>query len=140
MRIKATRYHDFSMGHRVCEHEGKCAMLHGHNYRIHFYCEGEQLDLLGRVIDFSVIKERLCNWLEDNWDHRFMMWSKDPKMPMVRNADPSLVEVEFNPTAENMGEFLLSVVAPAQLIGTGVVCTKVVIEETRKCSVEVILK
>ena len=34
--ISASRYHDFSAGHRVTGHENKCAHLHGHNYRVHF--------------------------------------------------------------------------------------------------------
>jgi 6-pyruvoyltetrahydropterin/6-carboxytetrahydropterin synthase len=77
--ITASRYHDISCGHRVHGHESKCALLHGHNYRIHFTCVGD-LDNIGRVIDFSVIKSTLCMWLEDNWDHRFLAWRVDPLM------------------------------------------------------------
>ena len=72
----ATRFHDFSCGHRVVGHESHCAHLHGHNYRVHFTVEGK-LDSVGRVLDFSVIKSKLCQWLEDNWDHRFLYWSED---------------------------------------------------------------
>ena len=77
-KITAHRYHDFSTGHRVYQHESKCAHLHGHNYRIHFYCEAPQLDSVGRVIDFSDIKTYLCNWLEDEWDHRLLLAYDDP--------------------------------------------------------------
>lgn len=133
--IQATRYHDISCGHRVVGHESKCRYLHGHNYRVHFYCAAEQLDSIGRVIDFSVIKERLCMWLEDTWDHKTLLSSDDPACPSLLSAlADSFVLVPFNPTAENMGQYLLDVVGPAQLEGTGVVLTKVVIEETRKCS------
>ncbi|HET9130028.1 MAG TPA: 6-carboxytetrahydropterin synthase, partial [Terriglobia bacterium] len=79
MSWQAKRYHDISCGHRVYGHESKCAHLHGHNYRVHFVCEAEQLDQVGRVIDFSEIKHRLCEWLEDNWDHKFLMWEQDPE-------------------------------------------------------------
>ena len=136
MKTSVERYHDFSMGHRVCGHEGACAMLHGHNYRVTFTCEAERLDELGRVIDFSVIKIRLCEWLEANWDHQFMMWDNDPmilEMPLASGV----FAVDFNPTAENMAEHLLNFVGPRQLEGTNVVLTKVRIEETRKCSAEV---
>ena len=68
--ITAERYHDISMGHRVVGHENKCRHLHGHNYRIHFVCEASSLDALGRVIDFGEINDRLCEWLEEHWDHR----------------------------------------------------------------------
>lgn len=153
-KIQAVRYHDISTGHRVCGHENKCRHLHGHNYRVHFYCEAEQLDSVGRVVDFGVIKERLCMWLEDNWDHKFLHWNKDPLFanlfvadpdvavtispedgPLQEELDASLVSVPFNPTAENMAQHLLDVVGPQQLDGTGIKLVKVVIEETSKCSV-----
>lgn len=154
--IKASRYHDISVGHRVAGHEGKCQHLHGHNYRIHFEIEGPKLDAIGRVLDFSVIKERLCVWLEATWDHKFLAWAEDPLMtelvapitlpptltPAERNFSAelwkmiveSMVWVPFNPTAENMAKFLIDEVGPAQLKGTGCTLTSVTIEETRKCS------
>lgn len=134
MSWKAHRYHDISVGHRVHGHESKCAHLHGHNYRIHFTVEAG-LDSIGRVMDFSVIKEKLCMWLEDTWDHKFLVWMHDPVAAVLWATDPvGVVPVIFNPTAENMAEYLVKVVGPQQLEGTEVVLTKVIIEETRKCS------
>lgn len=152
MIIKACRYHDISVGHRVVGHEGKCQHLHGHNYRIHFEIEGQALDAIGRVLDFSVIKEKLCMWLEEHWDHKFLAWDNDPVFEMVLGAvdrydeagfwrgehlilQESVVLTSFNPTAENMAEFLLKEIGPVQLSGTGCTLTSVTIEETRKCSV-----
>lgn len=149
--LTASRYHDISCGHRVVGHEGKCRGMHGHNYRVHFECVGDPgntLDALGRVIDFGVIKSQLCMWLENQWDHKFLLWHQDPlvrllaevKYPDNMTTDDfdliidSFHEVEFNPTAENMAEYLLNDIAPQQLLGTGVRCCKVTIEETRKCS------
>ena len=51
--MKAHRYHDFCAGHRVVGHENKCRHLHGHNYRVTFYCESQELDGVGRVVDFG---------------------------------------------------------------------------------------
>ncbi len=132
--IRATRYHDISCGHRVVGHEGKCANLHGHNYRVHFTCEAPAVDTLGRVSDFSVIKQRLCMWLEDEWDHRMLMWADDPLHAYVRDIDRSVVKVPLNPTAENMAEYLVTVVGPEALEGTSVRLVEVTVEETRKCS------
>lgn len=137
-KIKATRYHDISTGHRVYGHESKCSHSHGHNYRITFTVESEDLDSVGRVMDFSVIKEKLCMWLEDNWDHKFLLWEKDPWVQPMSAMDPcGLVVVPFNPTAENMGQYLIDVVGPEQLKDTGVSLTHVIVEETRKCAAEV---
>lgn len=129
------RYHDISCGHRVAGHEGKCRFLHGHNYRIHFTCTADGLDTVGRVIDFSKIKSLLCLWLEERWDHKFLVWREDPLLKDLLKVDPdSLVIVPFNPTAENMAEYLVDFVGPRQLKGTGVRLVSVTIEETRKCS------
>lgn len=140
MTWQAKRYHDISCGHRVHGHEGKCANLHGHNYRIHFVCESEDLDNVGRVIDFSVIKERLCMWLENNWDHRMLIWTEDPNFDFLYDIDPTVVEVPFNPTAENIAKYLVEEIAPSELQGTGVRLVFCEVEETRKCSASYQLK
>lgn len=153
----AQRYHDISCGHRVTGHESKCRHLHGHNYRIHFVCQAEpnesQLDSIGRVIDFSVIKEKLCLWVENNWDHKFLAWERDTLMQQIAGmtsaygakitsdenpADEmlsaSIVWTQFNPTAENMAQYLVDVIGPIQLKNTGVRLVECTIEETAKCS------
>jgi len=134
MTWQAQRYHDISCGHRVHGHEGKCRHLHGHNYRVHFHCEADKLDTVGRVIDFSDIKARLCMWLEDNWDHKMLIWEGDPLAQSLITIDPSVVIVPFNPTAENVAEHLVKVIAPQQLAGTGITLVNCIVEETRKCS------
>lgn len=134
-RITAERYHDISVGHRVHRHESKCAHLHGHNYRIHFTVDAPALDDVGRVLDFSAIKERLCYWLEACWDHKFLVWEEDPMAAALKALDPQgVVLVAFNPTAENMARALLEVVGPLQLAGTSCRLVSVRVEETRKCS------
>lgn len=152
MSHKASRFHDISCGHRVVGHENKCRHLHGHNYRIHFYCQAdvgvESLDKIGRVIDFGEIKSRLCMWVENNWDHKFLAWELDPVMQIACAAMleddqanipdkemfcESLVFLPFNPTAENMAQYLVEYIGPKQLEGTGIKLIEVVIEETAKC-------
>jgi 6-pyruvoyltetrahydropterin/6-carboxytetrahydropterin synthase len=141
--ITAIRYHDFSCGHRVVGHESKCALLHGHNYRVHFEVTAP-LDGVGRVMDFSTIKQVLCDWLEMNWDHKFLAWDQDPVIKALmeepqhnsvnRILRESIVWVPFNPTAEYMATYLLLTVGPRQLEGSKVKLISVVVEETRKCS------
>jgi len=134
MPWQAKRYHDISCGHRVFQHESKCAHLHGHNYRVHFTCEAEKLDSIGRLIDFSDIKSRLCMWLEDEWDHKTLIWENDPWAKVLPDIDPTIVIVPFNPTAENIAQYLVEVVGPQQLQGTGIKLVHCDVEETRKCS------
>ena len=136
-KITAERYHDISCGHRVVGHEGKCVHLHGHNYRIHFIIEAEGLDGIGRALDFSVIKKLLCEWLEDMFDHKMLIWEDDPMMDDLCAMDPGgVIVVPFNPTAENIAKYLLEEVGPLTLGTTTAKLIKVRVEETRKCSVE----
>lgn len=132
----AEKFHDFSAGHRVTGHEGKCRSLHGHNYRVTFICTKDTgLDNIGRVIDFGDIDKHLCSWLESNWDHKFLIWADDPLAKELKVLDPiGVILVPFNPTAENMAGYLVDVVGPSQLVNTGVKVVQCRVEETRKCA------
>ena len=64
-----------------------------------------------------------------------LIWVDDPALDDLLDIDPEgVVPVEFNPTAENMAEHLVTVVGPKELEGTGCVLVACRIEETRKCS------
>jgi 6-pyruvoyltetrahydropterin/6-carboxytetrahydropterin synthase len=134
MSHRITRTHEIAAGHRVCGHEGKCRHLHGHSYRFEFTCEAQKLDEIGRVIDFSVIKDRLCQWLEDNLDHRMVLWCHDPLLPALRDVDPSVVALPLNPTAEHLAQYMVETVGPQELAGTGVALVSCTVHETSKCS------
>ncbi|MFY0580463.1 6-pyruvoyl trahydropterin synthase family protein [Cystobacter fuscus] len=139
-KIHAVRRFQFAAGHRVHQHESKCKNLHGHNYVVHFHAEADEgLDALGRVIDFGVLKQRLGEWLEENWDHGFLLWKKDEEAleAVHRVRGQKLCTLDRNPTAENLALLLLHEVAPRVLEGTGVHVTRVVLWETENCYVEV---
>ena len=170
MSYSVIRSHEICAGHRVVGHESKCRHLHGHNYVFHFKVQPKieaelekhfpkddiSLDELGRVIDFSVVKSTLCQWLEGNWDHKFLHWEKDDLlngmeelvrtnrkqcMGLVQTEDSadffsSLVRLPFNPTAENLAAHMVNVVGPMLLDEHGVELVSCTIEETSKCHVE----
>ena len=73
-------------------------------------------------------------WLEDNWDHHFLVYELDPLAFALRAIDPTVVVVPFNPTAENIAIHLVENIAPELLAGTGVTLVECIVEETRKCS------
>lgn len=147
-KVTCTRRLTFCAGHRVMGHENKCAHLHGHNYVVEIEAEAE-LDSVGRVIDFSVLKEKIGGWLEREWDHGFVLNEQDAEaIERVRTFAPfppgnpnalkaqKLYLMSDNPTAENMARYLLHQICPALLAGTGVVVCRVVIHETENCKAE----
>lgn len=178
MSYSVIRSHEICAGHRVVGHESKCRHLHGHNYVFHFKVAPKMekrvisgvvplteitvnnrtnLDELGRVIDFSVVKSTLCQWLENNWDHKFLHWEQDELIRGIKvlvdhdqtHHNPhtvyqkdalhlfdSFVELPFNPTAENLAAYMVNTIGPRLLNEHGVELVSCVIEETSKCHVE----
>lgn len=146
-QVTCTRRIQFCAGHRLMEHDGKCSNIHGHNYVAYFTAEAENLDSVGRVIDFSVLKSTIGGWIDDHWDHGFIYFKgKDVevetgfKMFRARHGSPTKkYGLDANPTAENMARHLLMKVCPKVLSTHGVQVTKVVLWETENCYVEVTL-
>ena len=136
--ITCTRRYQFCAGHRVHGHENKCAQIHGHNYvaMITARADDDGLDHIGRVIDFSVLKEKIGGWIDRNWDHKFIAWEEDP---VIAALDPDKCEhwpvyyLPDNPTAENMAAHLLLEVGPRELLNTRVTLTAVRVWETENC-------
>jgi 6-pyruvoyltetrahydropterin/6-carboxytetrahydropterin synthase len=131
----------FSAGHRLWQHESKCAHIHGHNYVVDFHATAEQLDSLGRVMDFSVLKEKLGGWIDEHWDHGFICSRNDHEAidAISRIPGQKLFVMDVNPTAENLALYLLRTIGPQQLAGTGVKLVRVVLSETDNCRAEVTL-
>ena len=135
-QLSLIRQLKFCAGHRLYRHESKCAFFHGHNYRVDIEVVGlnggTEVDSVGRVVDFSLIKQRMLAWLDDNWDHAFLIFHEDDNaLAAIRMVEPTKYFVmPANPTAENMARYLLEVVAPAVLGDLGVVARKVCVWET----------
>ncbi|MEL7500021.1 MAG: 6-carboxytetrahydropterin synthase [Planctomycetota bacterium] len=142
MSITVMRKVNFCAGHRLLGHEGKCANLHGHNYLAEFYVTGNEIDELGRVVDFSDIKRLFKGWIDDHWDHGFILWDDDSNaIDAIEQVQPhKIYRLPYNPTAENLARYLLTEIGP-QLISTirgyDLVLSKVVIWETENSSAEV---
>lgn len=136
MRIRATRRVQFAIGHRVMGHEGKCRHMHGHNFVFFLTAERNQdlqdLDAVGRVVDFGVLKERVGEWIERNWDHGFVVATQDDEAVHAMGCveEQKYFLLPYNPTAENLARFLLTDVGPLALVGTGVHLVKVTVHET----------
>ncbi|MFM8578191.1 MAG: 6-pyruvoyl trahydropterin synthase family protein [Planctomycetaceae bacterium] len=135
-RLSLLRSLRFCAGHRLHGHEGQCAFFHGHNYRVDVEvvarAGADRVDAVGRVVDFSLIKQRLLGWLDEHWDHAFIVHDADRNgLEALANVRPSKYFVlPCNPTAENMARYLLEVVSPFVLGDLGVVARRVAVWET----------
>lgn len=104
---------EFDYGHRVLGHEGKCKNLHGHRGVIEVTVHAPHLDLLGRVIDFGVIKKLFGGYLDERIDHKLILNKDDPQAEHLMLSEPegSIVIMQGNPTAENLAEYLYFIAA-----------------------------
>jgi 6-pyruvoyltetrahydropterin/6-carboxytetrahydropterin synthase len=138
--VSCTRKISWCAGHRVLNHEGKCAHPHGHQYTAEITAvSADGLDRLGRVVDFGVLKEVYQTWVDKWWDHGFIINEEDSELRDALQAieGSKVYELQGNPTAENLALFLLEYRKfRDDLALSGVKVAKVVVWETPNCCAE----
>ena len=129
---------EFDSGHRLVDHESKCAHVHGHRYVAEIYCTPmSALDSIGRVVDFSCIKAEVGGWIDQFWDHAMVVNAEDKELIayLAKNNQRHFI-LDTNPTAENMAAHLLEV-SKALLSKYYVHVTRIKLWETPNCFAEV---
>ncbi len=101
-----TKTIDFCYGHRLIDHKGKCAHLHGHNGLVEITVEAEELNDLGVVMDFADIREIVKDWIDSNLDHRMILNCRDEALPALRTLGEPMYLMDENPTAENISKLI----------------------------------
>jgi 6-pyruvoyltetrahydropterin/6-carboxytetrahydropterin synthase len=81
----------FAAAHSLRGYQGKCESLHGHNYRVRLTIAGKELDKLGLLHDFTVLK-RALRGVVNQLDHKHL------------NELPPFDKV--NPSAENLARYI----------------------------------
>ena len=61
----------FEAAHFIGGYDGKCQRLHGHNWQVEAIVRGHDLDKLGMLVDFKILKAEL-NKILDDFDHRYL--------------------------------------------------------------------
>lgn len=145
-----TRRFEFDAGHRIHGHESKCAHLHGHRYVANVSVIAPELDSLGRVVDFSVVKELVGSWIDREWDHNLLLCPNDPLAKIWLNGGvregisdvvfnqiftrvPYIMPEQMNPTAENMARVLMLEADSLLQNSSGLRVAKVRLYETPNC-------
>ncbi len=96
----------FCYGHRLLNYNGKCAHLHGHNGKAVITIESQQLDDLGMVVDFSLVKKLIGKWIDEHLDHKMILHKDDPIIPELTRLGEQFVTIPVNPTAENLARMI----------------------------------
>ena len=114
-RFLVTKVIEFSYGHRLLNHDGKCRYLHGHNGMIEVELGAEALDKMGMVIDFSRVSEVVKTWVDANLDHRMLLRHDDPMTSVLKQAGEPVFTMDENPTAENIAKLIWTAARDAGL-------------------------
>jgi 6-pyruvoyltetrahydropterin/6-carboxytetrahydropterin synthase len=87
--LKITNH--FAAAHNLREFYGKCENLHGHNWFVEVKVRADEVDKIGLVMDFGVMK-KLLNEVLDLIDHKYLN-----ELEYFR---------EQNPSSENIARFI----------------------------------
>ena len=96
----------FSYGHRLHNHPGKCARLHGHNAKVIVEISSVNLNEQKMVMDFYEIRKILETWIDEHLDHRMILAKNDPIASRLQEADPHTILIDENPTAEVLAQWI----------------------------------
>jgi len=102
-----TRRLEFDAAHRITRHGSKCRNLHGHRYVVELTARATELDGLGMVIDFGVLKAVVGAWIDEALDHGAILNQADDDLIALTRANGwKLYVVPFEPTAENLAHLI----------------------------------
>jgi 6-pyruvoyltetrahydropterin/6-carboxytetrahydropterin synthase len=106
-----TREISFCYGHRLLQYDGKCRHLHGHNGRAVITLASAELDTLGMVMDFTLLKRVVGGWIDSHLDHKMLLHKDDPALDYLQSQGEPIFVMDVNPTAENIARLIFDFAA-----------------------------
>lgn len=102
------RFSGFPCTHRQWRAESHCRFIHGYSREFYFEFEARELTKEGWVVDFGGLKE-IKTWLEDTFDHTFLVAADDPQLEEFKQLEKSGVlqlRIMPNPGMEGSAEYV----------------------------------
>ena len=84
----------FESAHRLLHYEGKCNRIHGHQFRVEVWLEGEVDPTTQILVDYNVLKGII-----NRFDHQILLNSEDPMVPAL-SAFQEVITTTGDPTSE----------------------------------------
>lgn len=107
--IRLTKEFSFEAAHALGGYDGPCREIHGHSYRLFVTIKGrpscdENDPKQGMVMDFGVLKKIVGEEIISRFDHALVLrTTADEELRRVLASQfDNLVEVDYQPTCENM--------------------------------------
>ena len=136
--MKVAKRFRWEGAHRLPWHQGSCANLHGHSYRMVVELEGKP-DERGMLIDFKEIK-RVLGPLVDAFDHATLVAESDEELlDVIRAMEWKHHVLPFDSTSENLASYVIDYLGRngyESLVRHDVSTIRVRLEETETCYAE----
>jgi 6-pyruvoyltetrahydropterin/6-carboxytetrahydropterin synthase len=104
--FRVTKELAFCFGHRLMNYKGKCRQLHGHNAKAVITVASNELDELGMVTDFSLLRRQIGDWVDRTLDHKMILFKGDPLVPVLREMGDPVLAIDDHPTTENLAKLI----------------------------------
>ena len=107
--LRLTKEFSFEAAHALGGYDGPCREIHGHSYRLFVTVKGvpscdENDPKQGMVFDFGLLKRIVGEEILDRFDHALILrtTTNEQLLAVLREQYGNLVEVDFQPTTENL--------------------------------------
>lgn len=111
--IKITKQFSFEMAHALRHYDGLCRNIHGHSYKMDITLAGQPLHdesspKNGMVMDFGDLKKLVNEEIISLLDHALVLNAKTDAqlITVLKQNYEKIVTVEFQPTTENLLNFI----------------------------------
>ena len=81
-----THAQGLSAAFRQWRADSHCRYVHGYSLQVKVTFKGQELDHRNWIVDFGSLKS-FKGWLEDTFDHKFLVAEDDPALPLFREMD-----------------------------------------------------
>lgn len=111
------RFTGFPCTHRQWRAESHCRFVHGYSREFYFEFACHERTKEGWVVDFGGLKE-VKSWLEETFDHTFLVSQDDPAMETFKKLDAEgVIQMRVLPNAgmEGTAEYVYEKMNPVIL-------------------------
>lgn len=132
------RFTGFPCTHRQWKAESHCRFVHGYSREFYFEFAASELTQEGWVVDFGGLKE-LKSWLDEVFDHTFLVAQDDPELASFKALDKSgVIQLRVLPNPGMEGTALYAYEHASRILeklyGKRAWITKVEVRENEKNS------
>jgi 6-pyruvoyltetrahydropterin/6-carboxytetrahydropterin synthase len=121
----------FEASHRLYHYEGKCFRLHGHQWRVEVWMEGEVDETTRILVDYNCIKEVI-----QRFDHQVILNAADPMVECLSQFQ-EVITTDGDPTSELLADLMAGLIAAESARrGYRARVTKIRVWESTSCYAE----